>query len=732
MHINHIRIGQLFKIVSDPENESLKRVVARNNDETTLYMIDVFDLKAWPIKIAAKKFQIDLERKVFVPIPLEDDPYSFLRQQSEQFRVSDIAVRDRRWDLLQKMLELSPTGELLHSKTRGLIISKVAKESNCSHPILRQILRLYWQRGMSKNALMGGYRNSGAKNQARKMTVKNGKRSKREIVEGRTITPPLTEVDEAIFLWGIKKYYLTRDKKTLKSVFDEILKKHYSQRIYNLETGNFEKLDLFDETKRPSFNQFTYFYNKTRDPVKEKIFREGYKRYCLRYRAVLSDSIIFALGPLSVGQIDATQANLYLVSRILRSSVVGRPTVYILYDVFSHLIVGYVLTFGYPSWHVGAGTFITMFTEKDVLCKKYGVAFNPDEWPHVPGEMFHKIVADGGEFESINADYLINALNTTVTNTSPYRADDTGGVERVLWTIEQECFRFLPGYIHHHTERGDADSRLSACLTLPELNKILTEYIIYYNNYRWMRHYPLSEPMLADEISPFPADIWRWGMKNITGSAPYFPPQEVRRNILPFVNGSITEKGIYFRGIYYTCDAAERRQLFSLARIDGRKPVKMVIDLSDTSQIFVELDKSQPMVLCHPVSRTGNSMFEGWDWGEVSFESDRQDVKFQQNEKHVTEKRLIHQVKQEPIISGAKREHKTAIADMTKAERVRDMRERRKLEYELEKVDGSDIQLQPDADSSPPTPLESDQPYEPPPDYSSEMARNRMRRQSGK
>jgi len=55
---------------------------------------------------------------------------------------------------------------------------------------------------------------------------------------------------------------------------------------------------------------------------------------------VLGSSSTDAIGPGSVFQIDATVADVYLVSRFNRTHIIGRPVLYIVQDCFSKLIVG--------------------------------------------------------------------------------------------------------------------------------------------------------------------------------------------------------------------------------------------------------------------------------------------------------------------------------------------------------------------------------------------------------
>jgi transposase InsO family protein len=57
-----------------------------------------------------------------------------------------------------------------------------------------------------------------------------------------------------------------------------------------------------------------------------------------------------ALGPGSRYEIDATIADIYLVSNSNPESIVGRPTIYFVIDVFSRLVAGFYIGFESPSY----------------------------------------------------------------------------------------------------------------------------------------------------------------------------------------------------------------------------------------------------------------------------------------------------------------------------------------------------------------------------------------------
>ncbi|GAA0752021.1 hypothetical protein [Clostridium sartagoforme] len=118
------------------------------------------------------------------------------------------------------------------------------------------------------------------------------------------------------------------------------------------------------------------------------------------------------------------------------------------------------------------------------------------------------IIADRGEFEGYNAENLINNLNVKIENTSPYRGDLKGIVERSFRTLNEKIKHKTPGAIQKEfRKRGDQDYRLDATLTLEDFTKIYINIVLHHNN-KIIEKYPLEKAMLEDEVVPTPTNLW--------------------------------------------------------------------------------------------------------------------------------------------------------------------------------------------------------------------------------
>ena len=129
----------------------------------------------------------------------------------------------------------------------------------------------------------------------------------------------------------------------------------------------------------PTFYQFRYFYYSHENPIKKAISQQGLSYYQRNMRPLYGKSASYAR---SIGtyEIDATEADLYLVSKLDRSQVIGRPVIYMAVDVASQLIAGV-----YVGLQWGEESVIECLrnaaSDKVEYAARYGIAVTKDQWP---------------------------------------------------------------------------------------------------------------------------------------------------------------------------------------------------------------------------------------------------------------------------------------------------------------------------------------------------------------
>src|SRR5205823_5913339 len=125
---------------------------------------------------------------------------------------------------------------------------------------------------------------------------------------------------------------------------------------------------------------FRYWYEKERDLEQEHKLREGRKEYNLTLRPAVGTSTHMAHGPGAIYQIDATTGDIQLVHSLRRDRCIGRPTIYVVIDVFSRLIVGLNVSLEPPSW-VGAMVALeNATTDKVAYCARFGIDIAAEDW----------------------------------------------------------------------------------------------------------------------------------------------------------------------------------------------------------------------------------------------------------------------------------------------------------------------------------------------------------------
>ena len=567
-----ILVNSVFKYV-DIDNGERIRII--ETDEENAYVVNIDSASSMPKveKLQQLEEEIDAEKLVLVK-----DPFSKILEDKELTEVQ-IKKRDLDWQLIEKYWE-DNKGKILQKSYRSKVFKRISDESGVSLSTVKKLFSRFWQRGMNKNALLPDYINSGARGKERNLSGKKVGRPKKvdyygESIEGINITSDVKKHFEL----SINKYYRNKKKPSLTETYTLMLKDFYSDRY--VENNNV-KYKVWDESLIPSYQQFYYWFRKTKDVQKDIVFRESEKEFNLKHRQLLSNSTQETDGPGTRFQVDATIADIYLVSSLNRNRVIGRPVVYAIIDVFSRMITGIYVGLEGPSWIGAMMALDNMIADKVEYCREYGIEISEEQWPcrHLP----EIIIADRGEFEGYNVENLINNLNVKIENTSPYRGDLKGIVERSFRTTNEKIKHKTPGAIQKEfRKRGDRDYRLDATLTLEEFTKIYINIVLHHNS-KIIDKYPMDKEMIADEITAAPINLWNWGIKNRKGRLKTVDREVLRLNILPKGRASVSRAGIRFKGLYYSSDKAVKEQWFVNLKV---RSIEVVYDPRNMSKIYI-------------------------------------------------------------------------------------------------------------------------------------------------
>ncbi len=325
----------------------------------------------------------------------------------------------------------------------------------------------------------------------------------------------LPESVERIIHTLIKKRFLTKQKRSLASLYREIERTCKSQ---NLSV--------------PARNTVASRIARL-DPVKLTRSREGKDPTCeLQGAGGVPPEVI---KPLEQVQIDHTMVDLIVVDERDRQPI-GRPYLTVAIDVFSRCLVGMVLTLEAPST-VSVGLCLAhVVCDKRPWLEKLDIEMN---WPmsgkpkllyldnaaEFKSEAFHR----GCEEHGIKYDYR------------PVGQPKYGGiVERIIGTAMTMIHDELPGTTFSNpTQRGEYNSCGMAALTLRELERWLTLAVGVYHG---SIHSTLRKP---------PASLWSEAV--VDGFEPVVVIQTTAFLIdfLPIIRRKLTRTGFVVDHIHY-------------------------------------------------------------------------------------------------------------------------------------------------------------------------------------
>ncbi len=353
--------------------------------------------------------------------------------------------------------------------------------------------------------------------------------------------------DEKNMRWALNRFFYTPNKNSLNTAYTLMLKEKYCDS---------EGMLL---PKYPSFNQFRYYYRKHKNTRTFYISRNGLTNYQRNHRPLLGDGIREFASAVGVGMLDATVCDIYLVNEA--GGLVGRPILTACVDAYSGLCCGYSL-----SWEGGVyslrNLMVNVIADKVELCKRHGILIEPQEWNcnMLPG----KLVTDMGREYISNTFEQIADLGVMVVNLPPYRPELKGAVEKFFDVVQGLYKPHLKGkgvIEPDYQERGIHDYRKDACLTMADFEKVILRCIMYYNNHRIIKSFPLTEKMLADRVKPYASDMWNYGLNQVGANLIPADYNTLVLTLLPRTTGKFSRNGLIVNKLRYKQNGYTERYL---------------------------------------------------------------------------------------------------------------------------------------------------------------------------
>ncbi|WP_270825738.1 hypothetical protein [Aeromonas sp. QDB68] len=141
------------------------RILAEQQDEIVWISLD--DEAAFPSVISRQVLLDAIDNEVLQRI---EDPYAklYYAQPDEGTKAGDL--RDKNYQLIQPLIS---NPECMFPRVRSRVVNQIIATQATTKKNLYRLIRRYWQRGQTPNALLPDYKNSGA--QGKKRVSKGGK-----------------------------------------------------------------------------------------------------------------------------------------------------------------------------------------------------------------------------------------------------------------------------------------------------------------------------------------------------------------------------------------------------------------------------------------------------------------------------------------------------------------------------------------------------------------------------
>lgn len=369
-------------------------------------------------------------------------------------------------------------------------------------------------------------------------------------VRNRSLAP-----SNSIFDWAIRTYYYSAKQFSLRTTYEIMLLEKFTD-----GEGGVRK-------DAPTWSQFRHYFYRRRfhkDPQKT-ISREGLTAYQRNYRPAFGSAAQWRSEPGSF-QMDATPADIYLVSRYDRDTVAGRPYIYMAVDTATQLIAGIYVGFSCDETAVMA-CLAQAAEDKVEYCRGHGIEISAEQWPNsgLPREI---ITDKGREFFGPRMEELCRCYGVEVQTLPPFRPDRKGIVEKSFDLLQGRYKPLLrgKGVIEEDTqERWAVDYRTQATLDLEEFTQVIIYAVLYLNSGR----------RLPDGKTP--AQKWMEASTHLLEA----PSHELYRKTLPRISGKLTRKGVRVNRLWYYPSDMENLTLGDT--------YTLAYDPSDTAAVFLVL-----------------------------------------------------------------------------------------------------------------------------------------------
>lgn len=577
-----------------------------------------------------------VEAEVKGELKKEADPYEAIRSLDVHTSKKGLI----NYELFKGLVE--DRAKLYDRHERGKYLAELVEQKGLSIQGSYNILRQWWQRGQCPAAFIPSYgKSTGERNGGKKIGRPGG-------LDNRV--PGINQSIRSALDRAYRKYLLKPEGAcSIPQAYIKFLGD------YQEEHGG------IGADQCPSLIQFRYHFNKKYGKGEQRKRQYSKIVYNKDIRALKGSVYDVVQGCGQRYEIDSTPDNVTLVSQTDRTKIVGRPTLYVVSDVYSGMVCGVHVSLENAQLSSATEALFMAISEKKPWLEKIGLKADENLWP-VAG-LPQEIVSDNAELLSKRIDAFAATYGVSVNHTTPYRADQKGSVERAIGLIQNSIRDILTGVPDEITNKkaGHKEKRLEATLTLSEYQSIVLLAVQEVNR-RIRESTPKDYPYKS---APTPVAIWQWSEKTGRCLLSSFLPSDLRRSLLPRVKVSTSKNGIYANGIRYRCIEGADQGVFD--RYKNEKSFndpELAYDTSDITRAWFYPNPSKaPEEEWECVLAPQSMRLEGMSYHEAQemVEQMRQAKKKAETEKYDFAARIRKE--QRRIVERSKEETAEALAD---------------------------------------------------------------------
>lgn len=602
-------------------------------------------------------------------------PLKFMIRHEDEISQREKDSRDRNWELIRELVEGKLAVEVLVDGF-GSNVKLHAEAKGVDRKIIYRLLYRYWSLGQVKNAFLWDTTRCGGpgKSKSRDSGVVPGRPPKYRgsIVDDRAVILDdrhLSAIRVAFSLFASGKCG------SIVECYNWMLSKFYTETFADGSKGDVIR------GSHPTLGQLQYNGRKFFDKLYILKNRRGQIRWNKDFRPLVGEASQGLVGPCHRYEVDSTVADVYLVHRINRNWLIGRPVLYVVVDSYSRMIVGIHVGLEGPSWNGARHALYNAYTPKKEFCSRYGIDIDDSEWPcfHLPLEL----TADRAELLSEAGETMSNTLGTVLNIPPPYRPDWKGIVESRFRLINEKLdIKFIPGGVDaRRLERGDRDYELDAVLDLDEFTRMVIAGVLVHNSSLRLPHLQTPE-MIAEDLDPTPLRIWNWAMSHNFVNTRVVSPAELKVALLPSQECRITRGGIQFQGVLYTCELAKRESWLAESHNFRSKYIRVWYDPNSIDNCWVKDGADfQPLTIIPQQAQK----YSGYRMEEVAdFLSATRQISPESKYQALNQSAKLKAL-QEDTLAVAKEKKALAGKLRTKAEFKRDKKVKRSTEVQVER-----------------------------------------------